>query len=263
MNKTNNIPSKRRQNLVSDIWKIIKTIVVIALLVLIRYAVALPMFDFSKIEITPVLFDLTKNDVLTIANIKEPTNIFTVDLKIIEKKLVSDLRIKSAKVSYKLPGILHISIEENKPLIYIASKYAFLEIDSNYKIIKISKSITNSEIPILSGVNEEHSFVGDDIKSPVSKDIINFLKDLPIETKEIISEVIINNNIVHLFTLNKTKIILGEVSSIRSKAENFDIVTKQIKDRNLAVEYVDLSYDRPFIKVKKDDLTKKIGGAGI
>ena len=50
MNKTNNIPSKRRQNLVSDIWKIIKTIVVIALLVLIRYAVALPMFDFSKIE---------------------------------------------------------------------------------------------------------------------------------------------------------------------------------------------------------------------
>ena len=251
------IKTKKRKTIYRDIWNIFKVLLTIALLAVLRYGIELPQFGFGVVEVRPKLFDLSKSDVLLVGELKEPVNLLTVDKFALEKRLLQDLRINKARVYYSFPNRLVINIEENKPLVYLKTPYAFLEIDANYTIVKIVKSISNPEIPILNGVYEEQSFVGDKIKSPVAINVIDFLKKIPWETKGIISEIMVDKNNARIITLNKTRVIVGNVNEIATKAEVFETVLNHVREQNLAVEYIDLSYERPFIKVNKENLAKK------
>ena len=118
-------------------------------------------------------------------------------------------------------------------------------------MLKVSRGITNPHIPILTGVAVESSFVGDKIQSMPAQNVIGFLNGLDEQSRAIISEISLKNNIVEILTLNRLKIVLGVPETVADKASDFNIVMKQIKEQNIAVEYVNLSYERPFIKVKQ------------
>lgn len=241
---------KRKNKVLEDLWKILRLLVLIAVLVCVRYAFQMPAFSFGAVDIRPVPTNISRADILTVAGISEPANLFTLDKKEVERKLTGDLRIKKASLGYQFPATVVIYVDENKPLAYVKSPYAFFEVDYDGKILSVGKGIRQASIPIISGIDEDAAFVGDTVVSPIIKDIMGFLQLLSESNRSIISEIHVNADSVKIMTLNKLKVHLGKPEKIQDKAEVFDLVMQKIKQQNLVVEYIDLSYARPFIKIK-------------
>lgn len=231
--------------------KIFIFFLVIIALVNFKYFFAHTPIAIGELEIKPQLSTLTRADVLLILNVKEPINILALDRASMQRHLVRDLRVKNVNINYAFPLKMVVNIEENAPLVCLVSNYAFFEVDENNTVLKVSRGITNPHIPILTGVAVESSFVGDKIQSMPAQNVIGFLKGLDEQSRAIISEISLKNNIVEILTLNRLKIVLGVPETVADKASDFNIVMKQIKEQNIAVEYVNLSYERPFIKVKQ------------
>lgn len=233
--------------------KIFLFFVLIVVLVKFKYFFAYTSLAIGELETNPQLNLLTRQDIFLILNIQEPVNILALDRVAMRQKLLQDLRVKTADVQYALPLKVVINIEENSPLVCLVSKYAFFEVDENNTILKVSRGITNPHIPILSGISVESSFVGDKVQSLPAQNVILFLKGLDEQSRAIISEINLKNNIVEILTLDRLRVIIGIPENIAAKSSDFNIVMKQIREQNLAVEYVNLSYERPFIKIKRDD----------
>lgn len=225
-------------------------IVVVFALINMKYFIANNPVAIGELEIRPQLVGLNRQDVLLISNLKEPVNILNIDRTSLKQKLSSDLRIKNVNLTYAFPLKLVVNIEENAPLVCLVSKYAFFEVDENSQILKVSRGITNPNIPILSGVSVESAFVGDKIQDTTAQNVIEFLKGLDSDSRAAVSDISLKNNIVEVMTMGRRRIILGTPETVAAKASDYNIVMKQIRDQNLSVEYVNLSYDRPFIKIK-------------
>lgn len=236
--------------------KIFAFFLLIIALVSFKHFFSYAPIALGELHIKPQLSTLSRQDILMILNIKEPLNILALDRVSMEQNLLKDLRVKTAKITYAFPLNMTIHIKENAPLICLVSKYAFFEVDENNTVLKASRGITNPHIPILTGVSVESSFVGDKIQSMPAQNVISFLKGVDEQSRAIISEISLKNNIVEILTLNRLRIILGTPENIANKASDFNIVMKQIKEQNIAVEYVNLSYERPFIKIKQDISTQ-------
>lgn len=224
---------------------------VIIAIVNVKYFFSNKPLPIGELEIKPQLTTLTKEDVFLILNIQEPINIMALDLRAMQQTLLKDLRVKNVQVRYVFPLKVAINIEENSPLVCLVSNYAFFEVDDKNTVLKVSKGITNPHIPILTGVAVESSFVGDRIQSMPAQNVIAFLKGLDEPSRAAISEISLKNNIVEILTLNRLRIILGVPETVAAKASDFNIVMQQIREQNLAVEYINLSYERPFIKIKQ------------
>lgn len=241
---------KLKENKRRSYFKAFLLIVIVFALINFKYFIANTPMAIGELEIRPQLVGLNRQDVLMIANIKEPINILNLDKLSIKQKLSRDLRIKNSTLNYAFPLKLVINIEENAPIVCLVSKYAFFEVDENNTILKVSRGVTNPNIPILTGIAVESAFVGDKIHLETAQNVITFLKGLTPESRSIISDISFKNNIAIITTIHKVKIILGTPENVASKSSDFNIVMKQIREQNLAIEYVNLSYERPFIKIK-------------
>ena len=230
-------------------FKILVILALIALFFLFRYMVAQPFMYFGSVEVINAV-NLTKQDVLLIARIREPINLFLNNNDEIKNNLKEDLRIKDVKVEYAFPQKVKITIQENKPIICLQSKHAFYEVDSKGVILRVTSNVKNPNIPIITGIKISELYVGEQIKVDLVVNIIKFISSLDEDVYNSISEINMNNEIVSILTLNRVKIILGKATDIPDKSETFKLVMQEIQAKKMAIEYIDLTYSRPFIKLK-------------
>lgn len=195
---------------------------------------------------------LPREDVLQIARIKEPLNIFSVQTDVIQDYLQNDLRIDTAKVWRDFPNCLNIEITERLPVAVMNCNYGYVNLDKNSVVIDIYTDAKKIQKPVITGIVLQDVYIGDSVSDDIVKKILVYLGLLNNEVLSQIRQVnIADKEHIELYTVKGTKIILGNLEDVEKIAEKTQEIFKDMSTTTIPVEYIDLSYSRPVLKIKQ------------
>lgn len=195
---------------------------------------------------------VTVEDVYHIAEIPEKLNIFNLNTSDIKKRLLYDLRISEVDISRKFPSTIVIHIKERRPMAYIASGYGFLELDQQGVVLAAFKNLKQINVPMITGIKMDNEYVSDKVENPSIKSILQYLSLLDETVLNQISEINLRSSEQMIaYTVTSAHIRLGNADRLPDKAKLTNNILHEISDKKMNVEYIDLTYASPFIKLKK------------
>ncbi len=196
---------------------------------------------------------LTQSELLSMCGTQEPVNLFVVSPSAIEKAIANDVRFEKAETEYFWPGVLVVRVKERIPALYIAYSYkGYAQVDYNGVVMSVSDGIKEADAPVLSGVVTGNIFFGDTIKEKNVLEILGFLSKLDKEVTDSISEIAVDSGNNVKFNLRYGyPILLGNADNISDKLDIFITVFNDIKTKNIRAEYIDLTFAKPYIKLRQ------------
>lgn len=196
---------------------------------------------------------LTQSELLSMCGTQEPVNLFVVSPSAIEKAIANDVRFEKAETEYHWPGVLVVRVKERIPALYIACSYkGYAQVDYNGVVMSVSDGIKEADAPVLSGVVTGNIFFGDTIKEKNVLEILGFLSKLDKEVTDSISEIAVDSGNNVKFNLRYGyPILLGNADNISDKLDIFITVFNDIKTKNIRAEYIDLTFAKPYIKLRQ------------
>lgn len=196
---------------------------------------------------------LTQSELLSMCGTQEPVNLFVVSPSAIEKAIANDVRFEKAETEYFWPGVLVVRVKERIPALYIACSYkGYAQVDYNGVVMSVSDGIKEADAPVLSGVVSGNIFFGDTIKEKNVLEILGFLSKLDKEVTDSISEIAVDSGNNVKFNLRYGyPILLGNADNISDKLDIFITVFNDIKTKNIRAEYIDLTFAKPYIKLRQ------------
>lgn len=196
---------------------------------------------------------LTQSELLSMCGTQEPVNLFVVSPSAIEKAIANDVRFEKAETEYFWPGVLVIRVKERIPALYIACSYkGYAQVDYNGVVMSVSDGIKEADAPVLSSVVTGNIFFGDTIKEKNVLEILSFLSKLDKEVTDSISEIAVDSGNNVKFNLRYGyPILLGNADNISDKLDIFITVFNDIKTKNIRAEYIDLTFAKPYIKLRQ------------
>ncbi|MDR1701235.1 MAG: FtsQ-type POTRA domain-containing protein [Sporomusaceae bacterium] len=193
---------------------------------------------------------ISTEDVLSIANVPAQINVFRLNTGEIKERLLHDLRIAEAKVERKFPTTILISVQERKPVGFTATPYGYAEFDKKGVILAVYKNLKQNKIPIITGTKLGNVFVGDEIPPGVLKGAVTYLAYLDEATINLLSEINVKDGFA-AYTSNSVYIRLGAQERLEDKAKLTVDILREISGKNLKIEYIDLTYTAPVLKLKE------------
>lgn len=211
-----------------------------------------PVTAFGSIVIEGTS-QLTQSELLSMCGTQEPVNLFVVSPSAIEKAIANDVRFEKAETEYFWPGVLVVRVKERIPALYIACSYkGYAQVDYNGVVMSVSDGIKETDAPVLSGVVTGNIFFGDTIKEKNVLEILGFLSKLDKEVTDSISEIAVDSGNNVKFNLRYGyPILLGNADNISDKLDIFITVFNDIKTKNIRAEYIDLTFAKPYIKLRQ------------
>lgn len=196
---------------------------------------------------------LTQSELLSMCGTQEPVNLFVVSPSAIEKAIANDVRFEKAETEYFWPGVLVVRVKERIPALYIACSYkGYAQVDYNGVVMSVGDGIKEADAPVLSGVVTGNIFFGDTIKEKNVLEILGFLSKLDKEVTDSISEIAVDgSNNVKFNLCYGYPILLGNTDNISDKLDIFITVFNDIKTKNIRAEYIDLTFAKPYIKLRQ------------
>lgn len=196
---------------------------------------------------------LTQSELLSMCGTQEPVNLFVVSPSAIEKAIANDVRFEKAETEYFWPGVLVVRVKERIPALYIACSYkGYAQVDYNGVVMSVSDGIKEADAPVLSGVVTGNIFFGDTIKEKNVLEILGFLSKLDKEVTDSISEIAVDSGNNVKFNLRYGyPILLGNADNISDKLDIFITVFNDIKTKNIRAEYIELTFAKPYIKLRQ------------
>lgn len=196
---------------------------------------------------------LTQSELLSMCGTQELVNLFVVSPSAIEKAIANDVRFEKAETEYFWPGVLVVRVKERIPALYIACSYkGYAQVDYNGVVMSVSDGIKEADAPVLSGVVTGNIFFGDTIKEKNVLEILSFLSKLDKEVTDSISEIAVDSGNNVKFNLRYGyPILLGNADNISDKLDIFITVFNDIKTKNIRAEYIDLTFAKPYIKLRQ------------
>lgn len=196
---------------------------------------------------------LTQSELLSMCGTQEPVNLFVVSPSAIEKAIANDVRFEKAETEYHWPGVLVVRVKERIPALYIACSYkGYAQVDYNGVVMSVSDGIKEADAPVFSGVVTGNIFFGDTIKEKNVLEILSFLSKLDKEVTDSISEIAVDSGNNVKFNLRYGyPILLGNADNISDKLDIFITVFNDIKTKNIRAEYIDLTFAKPYIKLRQ------------
>lgn len=196
---------------------------------------------------------LTQSELLKMCGTQEPVNLFVVSPSAIEKAIANDVRFEKAETEYFWPGVLVIRVKERILALYVACSYkGYAQVDYNGVVMSVSDGIKEADAPVLSGVITGNIFFGDTIKEKNVLEILSFLSKLDKEVTDSISEIAVDSGNNVKFNLRYGyPILLGNADNISDKLDIFITVFNDIKTKNIRAEYIDLTFAKPYIKLRQ------------
>ena len=208
-----------------------------------------PLFTFQQLVVRGNV-RLDEAELCEIARIHYGARLFELKTDAITTNLLHDLRIESAVVRRQLPNKIEMDIVERIPVATVACDYGYLDFDRQGKVIASYRSLKGADIPIITGVKLRDLYIGDDNNNAQIAQVITFLSRIDPADIGQISEVNITvPAAVVAYTKSALPIRLGELGRIPDKAGLTQDFLQDQKTTRHTVEYVDFSYDAPFIKL--------------
>lgn len=242
-------PGKSRQFISKR--NIVRGLIGLFSILMLIFIINSPLLKIGYVKVTGNSY-LPREDVLQIARIKEPLNIFSVQTDVIQDYLQNDLRIDTAKVWRDFPNCLNIEITERLPVAVMNCNYGYVNLDKNSVVIDIYTDAKKIQKPVITGIVLQDVYIGDSVSDDIVKKILVYLGLLNDEVLNQIRQVnIVNKDHVELYTVKGTKIILGNLNNVEKIAEKTQEIFKDMSTTTIPVEYIDLSYSRPVLKIKQ------------
>lgn len=208
-----------------------------------------PLFTFQQLVVHGNVH-LDENELCEIARIHYGQRLFELKTDEMTTNLLRDLRIESAVVRRQLPHKIEMDIVERIPVVTVACDYGYLDFDRQGKVIASYRSLKGADIPIITGVKLRDLYIGDDNNDPQVAQAISFLARIdPADIGEISEVSLRNPDAVVAYTKTALPIRLGQLTGIPDKAALTQDFLRDQKTTRHTVEYVDFSYDAPFIKL--------------
>lgn len=212
-----------------------------------------PIFTLKHVEVSGTAY-LTQDQICEIGRIHMGEPLFQLQTDAVAQNLMHDLRIESAVVKRHLPDSLEIEVVERKPVATVACDYGYLDLDHTGKILAAYRALHSVPIPLITGTQVSGLYLGDDVEDKNIKKVLYFLSQIDLEALNQISEVnIANPDAVVAYANSSVQIRLGKLDRLDEKAQLTADFVKSLKTSKHAIEYVDFSYEAPFIKLKGFD----------
>ena len=242
-------PGKSRQFISKR--NIVRGLIGLFSILMLIFIINSPLLKIGYVKVTGNSY-LPREDVLQIARIKEPLNIFSVQTDVIQDYLQNDLRIDTAKVWRDFPNCLNIEITERLPVAVMNCNYGYVNLDKNSVVIDIYTDAKKIQKPVITGMVLQDVYIGDSVNDDTVKKILVYLGLLNNEVLSQIRQVnIADKEHIELYTVKGTKIILGNLEDVEKIAEKTQEIFKDMSTTTIPVEYIDLSYSRPVLKIKQ------------
>ena len=213
-----------------------------------------PGFAFGDIVIHGSK-QFTREKVLQMTGAGEPVNLFLVSKNKIVTALQGDVRVESADASYNFPSVLHVYIKERKPVLYVVTDYGnYAKLDKTALVMDMTDGIRDASIPRLAGVACGNAFIGDALENDTIREILKFMDKLQPDAREQIADLSVDAE--HKLILHMRygfPVILGPVNELAGKAELFITVFNEMKGKKLQIEYMDLQYSKPFVRLRRQE----------
>lgn len=213
-----------------------------------------PSFTCGSISIRGTSL-LTEADIIKMGGGQPPLNIFNVSLSRMRDALDHDVRFHSAEVSYKFPAHIEVVVQEREPALYVSNSYrSYFKIDYNGVVLSVTTGIPDAKAPVLVGEKCGNWYIGDKITNEHVLKIISFMKSLDGEARDRIAEVAVDDRQhVKLNMRGSFPILMGDVNELADKGQIFMTVFKEIKNKSINAEYIDLTFAKPYIKLIPSD----------
>ncbi len=229
---------------------ILKGILLLLVLTGVIFFLRSPLLAISTIKVQGDN-DLTKEQLCSIADIKEPVNMFNIHTDILQKRLESDVRIEKAIVKRVFPSTVVIDIKQARPAVTMNCNYGYADVSSTGKILNVYKSIKSFKYPYINGMILHDKYIGDTISDKNILKAIAYLIAMKDEARIQISEInIANPQMIVAYTMTGEQIRLGDLAGAKEKARETEIFLHDLKKITRKIDYVDFSYASPVFKFK-------------
>lgn len=211
-----------------------------------------PWFAFGRIDVVGNK-NVQQQEVIKSLGLTGPVNLFLIDRERLERGLEQDFRVEKVETSYAWPNVLKIQVIERQPAVYIKCAYGgFAQLDFNGYVLSVSKGIKDASVPFVSGLGIGNAYLGDRVQKDDIMKIVTFLSRLDKSLLSRISEISVDNqNSVKIIMLSGVPILVGTIDSLEEKADTFITICNEIKSKNIDGYYIDLTFAKPYIKVKR------------
>jgi len=226
--------------------------VVVAVFAGIYHYLHRPSFAYGSVAIHGTKH-LTEAEILQLAGSQKPFNMFNVDADKVEEALRHDVRFKTVHAEYKWPGVLHINVQERKPALYVENAYqGYAKLGYCGTVMDVTSGIPDDNAPMLTGEDCGSLFVGDVVENKNVLTVLDFLNAIDIAAQDQFVEVSIDEERKVKVQLKVGfPILLGPIDELKDKSELFMTVFNEIKGKKITAEYIDLTYSKPYIRLKE------------
>ena len=210
-----------------------------------------PIFSVNQVQVSGNVY-MSQAEVIRIAGLSDKVNIFRLTTSAVQNKLCKDLRIEQATVQRSFPSTIKIQIIERKPIASVACEYGFLEVDKKGMVLAVHKTITDMQVPIMTGIVLKDLYIGDTVVDSACLNVLEYLAQLDETSVNQISEVhIASPDQIVAYTRNSVQIRLGSTDRLSEKAKATQEFIQNMKSMKQTIEYIDFNFTAPFIKFKK------------
>ena len=215
------------------------------------YLLHRPWLTFGKLEVVDDK-NFTVEEVIKVADIKQPINLFNVSRSHIEEVLGNDLRVEKVSTGYAWPNILRITIQERKPAVYVECAYGgYAKLSYKGVVLEVSSGIKDSTAPFVSGWKLGNIYTGDTVQDAGMLALLDFLGKVDPTVQARIAEIVMaEGKKLKILLSSGVPIILGDYEDLPKKVATFDTVYKELETKKVKAAYIDLSYDKPYIKLR-------------
>lgn len=234
----------------------VSTLGAIALFVwgLYTYILTSPYFYINRMEISG-LKHLERETIDDFINIPPNTNIFTVSVDEIRRKVESHPWVKNASVSRQLPDVIEIRIEEYEPVALVEYDSGLYYVDREGTVFKRVDSMERIDFPIIS-ISQKEKMSKKEFENNIIE-IVKFLErfsKLDKKLYEDISEINLDRNkLLNVFLSELKMQIVFHPDRIERELQNLVELLKWSGEKSVAPVYVYFTAkDRAVAKFRKN-----------
>ena len=150
--------------------------------------------------------------------------------------------IKDVKIYRELPDVLIIYIVERTPVILIPSETGFLELDETGVFLKKVSTISNVQLPILTGVKVDTNITpGQVVVDEKLAKSMEFLSKVPVEYQAMLMEIELKDDQYIIYTPEGIKAIIGNEENISQKLQILQEIINGGQLKGKLIDYIDLT----------------------
>lgn len=187
----------------------------VALLFLWQLVQAPWFFSINEIVIRGTSF-LDSHQVIETAGVDYGQSLLRIKPSEVERRLLSNPWVSSARVDRRFPHTLSIDIVERQAAVVIPYYTAFVVVAWDGTVLDIRDNFATINLPIVTGFQIQEVDIGTSLTSSKWHTVVNCLEHIPASFRWQVSEIcLLEGGAMQLYTLDGTKVYLGKVADFR------------------------------------------------